>query len=261
MTVLITRPQPQADELSALLKQAHIDTLVWPVIEFQPTNEPTDINHAVEALKDNDIALFISPRAVEFTWAALSTPLQKKLEEAACIAVGSGTALALKNKGCKQVTCPESNASSESVLVMPFWQNHPAPCPVFIFKGQGGRELLENELDNRGYNVRVVNTYRRVPIVHDIAPLLSAAEKKFDLIISTSCELLEALLAPLNHGQCHLLTQCPVTVMSQRMLDCAKDLGFLTTLPIHTAENQHLARVIQEFVYGRPAKETSIGRD
>ena len=183
MRILITRPQPQADELAALLQQVGIDSFVWPCMTFQLTQNLSAFASSMEALSSQDITIFVSPRAVEFAWKMLSQQQQNKLQDTACVAIGPSTAKALKEIGVRHIHCSDGEANSEAVLKLPLWNTLPSTQNIYIFRGDSGREFLFQELQKQGFRVHRIECYHRVEPVQDIQPLLLAWQSGFDVVL------------------------------------------------------------------------------
>jgi len=62
--LLVTRPQPQADEWVAALRQAGHEACALPLIATLPASDPAAVNQAWRALARTRLVMFVSPAAV-----------------------------------------------------------------------------------------------------------------------------------------------------------------------------------------------------
>jgi uroporphyrinogen-III synthase len=98
---------------------------------------------------------------------------------------------------------------------------------IIIFRGEGGRDLLKDTLQQRGARVDYAEVYRRVrPVAEPAALVRDWARGAIDAAVVTSNESLENLMALLGaDGQRYLLAT-PLIVVSRRTQDLARKLGF-----------------------------------
>jgi len=200
----------QAEHLCQLIAEKGGQPVRLPVIEIV---EIDDKSALLECRKQSlDIAIFISANAVEKTLPTLQNHLPPQV-----IAVGKRTAQTLKAWGLTAL-CPPPPFNSEALLSMPQMQTVTGK-QIVIFRGEGGRELLAETLQQRGATVNYVQVYRRVQ------PPTPAwiANTQVDIIIVTSQEGLRNLFAMLD-GQ-SWLRHTPLVVMSTRIRAEAERLG------------------------------------
>ncbi len=146
----------------------------WRPLLFSPqTLEPQ-----AEALADlpaqyaqADAVFWVSPGAVQTGMTALPSSMYRDKPN---IAVGSATARALREAGCRQVIAPADGQDSEAVLRLPFWQRPAAGSRLLVVGGEGGRNLLPAVLAGRGWQVARAAVYRRKPQALDWAAYRAA---------------------------------------------------------------------------------------
>ena len=182
-TVLIVRPRTQAlawvDELAAL----GVPARALPLIEILPAPEPARVEAVfaqLEAPGMQPVLVFVSPNAVLGFFAAaaavrgvaagsLAWPAQ-----AWAAAVGPGTVAALRECGVpgERIVAPSAQAAQfDSEALWAALAGWPwARRPVWIVRGNGGRDWLGQQLRAAGADVRVVQSYGRA------APVLTPAE-------------------------------------------------------------------------------------
>jgi uroporphyrinogen-III synthase len=223
LCALITRPQPQADELAALIRQAGGQAIVYPVFSIEDPVDFASLKTAIQLLAETTIAIFVSPRAVEKT-----VPYWPKLHKNILIAaVGKSTQKVLKNYGFSSIVCPESDFSSEALLELPELkavQNK----NIIVFQGETGRGLLQRMLIQRGAKVFTAIAYRRVlcqPI--NVPTLLDWKKKGLNCVIYTSVEGILNLFKLTNLEEHRWLKSISSVVISARLAKIAKETGIL----------------------------------
>ena len=218
INILVTRPAHQAEQLCQLIQTQGGQPIRFPVIEIVEMDDKSTLVNCRAHLDQLDMLIFISANAVEKTLPTLLAqahlPPQLQL-----IAVGKRTAQTLEAWGLSAL-CPAFPFNSEAVLAMPVMQTEAiAGKAVVIFRGEGGRELLAEILQQRGATVNYVNVYqRRQPTTPTWI-----ADTPIDIITITSVEGLQNLFAMLK-GQAWLY-QTPLVVMSERIRSQARQLG------------------------------------
>lgn len=184
-TILVTRPQEQAEALNGLIRAAGGLPVTFPVIEIKPPAHPARLDGLLARLDQFDLAIFVSPTAVARAWDSI-TATRRWPNNLRVAAVGQGSARALNERGILDVIAPAAKSDSEALLALPALQDV-AGKRVVIFRGEGGRELLAQTLCERGAQVEYAECYRRAKPAPDIAPLLA---QPFSAIVLTSRESL-----------------------------------------------------------------------
>jgi uroporphyrinogen-III synthase len=222
--VLVTRPAHQAEGLARLVRQAGGKPWCFPGITIAEPEDPAAVAATLKDIGRFDIAVFVSPNAVEQALAAAgpeALPPGVKLA-----AVGKGSARALeRHLGRGPDICPESRYDSEALLALPAMRAV-AGRKVLIVRGNGGRELLADTLRERGAEVSYAEVYRRMTPqwpAQELAGLLTAGE--VDIVTGTSTEALANIVERLG-AQAGALLGLPLVVVTERMVEPARRLGF-----------------------------------
>ena len=224
--ILITRPLAQARPLAAAVEAAGGVARIFPLLQIEPIMESAERDAAIAALSEVAFAAFVSPNAV-----AASVPLI--LERGPwpagtqAIAVGSGTAKALAALGVGPVIVPESRFDSEALLELPaLAAAQVAEKRVLIFRGDGGRELLADELRARGARVDCISCYRRLPPA-DFTPLAGWLDAgQLDALSVTSSEALRHLEGGLDVERRARVHALPFFTSHERIAANAAEAGF-----------------------------------
>ncbi len=243
--VLITRPAAQAGPLAALIESAGWEAVRFPVLEIMDPTDSGPLMRVVEQLDDFDIAIFISPNAVAKAMNVIRS--RRTLPPGLRLAcVGRGSARELKHFGCGNVIAPEGKFDSEALLAMPELA-HVDGQRIVIFRGDGGREVLGETLQNRGAYIEYAECYRRGKPLVDTAPLLRRwARGGIDIVTVTSTEALRNLYDLVGKLGQQWLVKSPIVVVSERMAETCHELGFKTRAMVATqASNEAIVETIK----------------
>lgn len=217
LIVAVTRPRDQAVHLAQGIELAGGVPLLYPLLEIAPLDNSPLLQAQVSRLNQVDLAIFISPNAVQYGMAAIRAcgALPPDLKIAT---VGLGSAKALRELGVVDVIVPVGRFDSEGLLdrlpQVDGWR-------VLIFRGDGGRELLGDTLRARGARVEYATCYHRSKPQHDISELL-----KVHAITVTSSEALSHLSQMMEEGKPGRLSDTPLFVPHSRIAELAHRQGW-----------------------------------
>lgn len=219
-TVVVTRPQRQSIDITQRLNKLGARVITFPLIAIEaPTNQHLS-RAQLNKIEAFDYLIFTSRNAVNMAFEVLAELFPKEslvqlLTLKKIAAVGKQTAEALEQQGIIVSIVPEASFNSEALL------NHQAFAVVSskrvgIIRGEAGRELLHDTLQQRGAAVEYIDVYRRICPVSNLLPLVKCREQHgIDIILLTSAEGLTNLFK-LGQGQ-HWLNQMTLLLGSQRM--------------------------------------------
>lgn len=221
LKVVVTRPRDQAAQLAQRIEQAGGTPVMFPLLEIAAiTNNPM-LHEQISRLAQFNLAIFISPNAVQYGMAAIQAaggcPPELRIAT-----VGQGSAKALHNLGFSRVIVPIGRFDSEGLLAMPELQSVDG-WKVMIFRGDGGRELLGNTLKARGATVEYATCYQRSKPQQDASALLDAEP---DAITVTSSEALGYLWQMLDGTQRDRVRHIPLFVPHARIAGLANQQGW-----------------------------------
>ncbi len=228
--ILVTRATHQAEPLCNLIEAHGGRAIRFPVLEIQPL-KPASLTTLIN---DSDIIIFISPNAVRCGLATLSGRLQ--LQNKKIAAVGKTTARVLEAEGVVVDIVPQGDADSETLLAHPELQRMKGKR-VVIVRGIGGRPLLGDTLLKRGANLSYAEVYQRCCPNMDSSELLKQWDN-IQIVTSTSINMLNNLLVLLGEKGFPQLIKTPLLVISQRMLQSAKAVGFQQVILSSGASDQ-----------------------
>jgi uroporphyrinogen-III synthase len=223
--ILVTRPREHAVRLAEAVRDAGGEPVLFPVIEIAPPRDREALARVIAKLGQFDLAIFISESAVDKGCEAVLAvrPWPKRPRVAA---VGRTTARALERLGFAGVLAPQGQGDSESLAALP--ELHALRGrSVVIFRGEGGREWLRDELELRGASVEYAECYRRAPPASpDPGPLLARWQRGgIDAVSVTSGEGLANLFGLLGPTGKNYLRATPVFVPHPRIAGLARELG------------------------------------
>ncbi len=226
MKILITRPEPEATELSQWLQAEGVETTILPLLKISYTPFLLNTTHRLIFVSKNAVAAYTGPTLTQ-----------------ACFAVGQSTAEALQQKGFKQVIYPANAQGSEALLQLPELQD--IAGQVFtIICGNDSRNLLAETLMARGAKVHKQIVYRSDVIKLSQAEL-NRLKAPYDLIIVTSSHALR-YLAELARTYHPAVFKIPVTVLAENMLESALHLGFDQPVVMGSFQNQQILKEYHE---------------
>ena len=140
----------------------------------------------------------------------------------------------------------EPSARSEVLLQLPELQTI-AGKRALILRGNGGRELLGETLRERGADVTFVECYQRCAKHYDGAEeAMRWHARGINTLVVTSGEMLQQLwsLIPLWYRENWLL-RCRLLVVSERLANHARELGWQDIRIADNADNDALLRALQ----------------
>lgn len=240
--VLITRPTEQAQALERLVRDAGGEPLCVPAIEIRALADPAPFHAVAERLASFDLAIFVSRNAVCRALDLLGgRPWPAGLKVAT---VGQGSRAELEKRGFANVIAPAARFDSEALLALPELAAVRG-VRIVIFRGEGGRELLGQELAARGARVEHAACYRRV--VPEGARMRSAWAGGIDAVTVSSAEGLANLLAMLGEGATRRLSRIPLFVPHPRVLEEAQRRGLQQAIVAGPGDAQMVAALVAHF--------------
>lgn len=221
VTVVITRPAGTAGPLARRVRKLGGIPVSVPGLSLRATEDASAVDAALRKALEGDMLIFTSPAAVRF--AADVLPLATR---ATVVAVGRGTARALKTADVVDVRFPETSQDSEGVLALPELAQV-AGRRVSLIGAPGGRGLLRERLAARGADLEEIHVYHRVAPRIDrrhIDPLLKLGRRS--AVLLSSAEALDHLHRALVAPAWRRLVQAVAVVSSERLRGIALEAGF-----------------------------------
>jgi uroporphyrinogen-III synthase len=241
MRLLVTRPQPQADEWVARLRERGVDAHALPLLSIEDSGDATARAEVAEAwarLGDHALVMFVSPNAVIRFFGARPAGAGWPAGTLAG-STGPGSTDALRQVGVPPQSIVEPDRAAQRFDAEALWarlrdRRAWGGASVLIVRGENGRDWLAETLRGQGAMVAFVQAYRRA------APVLDAAQR----------QLLDAARArPESHGWLFSSSQAvaqlpglapgadwsaaPAIATHARIADAARAIGFqrVATVP------------------------------
>lgn len=246
--VVITRPAGQTEHLATLLSDHGAHPVFFPVLAIRDCADITPVLDAAIALDTYDLAVFVSPNAIE---KALDIILPRRAWPAhvPAVALGKMSEQALMRRGVTHVISPPLRFDSEALLELPELVAV-AGKRIIIFRGETGRELLGETLIARGAVVHHVACYRRLASRADPGPLLKRWEAgTLDAVTLTSSEGLRYFFEMIGHLGQAWLKKTPVFVTHQRIVMQASALGLQQVIPTAPGDDGLMAELMQYYAH------------
>lgn len=254
--ILVTRPSHQAGGLANGIAAAGGVPVLYPLLEISPVADTAKLYAQVSQLGTYQLAIFISPNAVEYGVAAMRAvgfisgnvganlfvphpQNPRTLDENSSTnkfvptfaTVGLSSAQALRELGFDDILVPRERFDSEGLLALPELQAV-AGWRVMIFRGEGGRELLGDTLKARGATVDYAACYQRS------TPVQATIDwQSLTAITVTSSEALSYLRQQISDAQLNI----PLFVPHPRIAALARQQGWQQIYPTDSGDAGLLA--------------------
>jgi len=206
--IVVTRAGDAGEDLARLLAEAGEETLWLPAFVFGPAPDESRATEVLGRVSDYQLAIFVSPAAVEATAARLTQPWP------------SGTAMAAVGEGTRRAILARIPAAVRAALFAPegmdaegegggseaLWQvlrpvvGH-TPRALILRAGHG-REWLAEQLARAGVDVETLAVYTRQPA--PVSPEATArirdwkAAGQTAVLVVASSEAVETLISQLD---------------------------------------------------------------
>lgn len=183
--LLLTRPAAQAEDWARRMAALGVVTVSLPLIDISPGEDRLSIDRAWTALPETDLAMFVSPNAVEHFFeggsaldGASSDRNRLSVDPSVgprswpartwAATVGPGSARALAERGVPEARVVQPPTGSDSLDSEHLWPELQRVAGtdwtgrrVLLVRGDGGREWLGDRLREAGAVVTAVSVYRR----------------------------------------------------------------------------------------------------
>ena len=242
LSVLVTRPAEQAATLAEAISEAHGRPITFPTLEILGPKDKHAARAQLADLAGIDLVIFISANAVRYAFPLMPDNIPLDLQVAA---VGKATAQALQDVGLQPTLVPQDSMDSEGLLAMPQLEDVQGRH-ILIVRGNGGRELLKDTLEQRGARVTYVEVYRRRLPARNPANLLHNWEQMVEAVTATSGQILENLFTLLGEAGEPLLQATPLVVVSQRIAEQAAARGCRIIYLANSAGDADIVRSLCE---------------
>ncbi len=234
--VLVTRPEPQAGPLARRLAELGARVYRLPAIELKPREDRAVQRASLGPLDRFHWIVFVSANAVRF-----GVTLLEERRDLRLAAVGPATAAALNHAGFRVALVPAAGFDSESLLETAEF-GHVGGQRILIVRGEGGREVLADELRLRGAEVSYAEVYERRR-ARPVPGAVSAVEAEWergliDIVTATSPEVLRSLYEILGPSGRQLLATTALLAGGPRIAAEARQIGLEGALVVASAPDE-----------------------
>ncbi|MBW2057138.1 MAG: uroporphyrinogen-III synthase [Deltaproteobacteria bacterium] len=186
-TIVVTRPRNQAGEFSRRLMELGAEVVEFPTIRIIPPKSWKALDEAIDNIHRYDWVVFTSANGVSSFAARLKkagvNPLE--LRGISFCAIGPRTARQLERKSMEVHLVPEEYRAE--AVVESLSREGIRGKRVLLARAARAREVLPEQLRNRGAMVDVVAAYRTVLPAADTSRLLERLEQgRIDAVTFTS---------------------------------------------------------------------------
>jgi uroporphyrinogen-III synthase len=219
-SVIVTRPAASAAPLRRGIRALGGVPVGLPGSVLRAAPDRAAIHGALMAARDADVAIFVSPAAVEFAFAVL--PKLRFSRATRVCAVGAATARALTRRGIRGVVWPRDRQDSEGLLALPELHSLRGRR-VALIGAPGGRELLAQTLRDRHARLAHIEVYRREAPRYSTRQLAALEQAPAPLfLLVSSAEALANLRASLPLHLFARLAAGDIVVSSERLAQLAR---------------------------------------
>jgi len=218
LTVMVTRPEHQAQALCDQLLEAGARIELLPLLAIAPAADGAGLRAQLQGARGWDYWIFTSANAARYAalldhgpWPALA-------------AAGPATAGALRQAGHSAATVPDRQDGAAGLLADAAFAA-PKGKRILIVTGENTLPDLAEGLRARGAEVASAAVYRRLPVSHEPARVAMAITAS-DVAIVSSAEALANLLRLTPSAVRPLLFGLQLVLPSQRVVEKAREAGF-----------------------------------
>lgn len=244
-SVLTTRPAAMQGALMSALNERGFKAIPLPLLEIIPEDLENPSTPGLQS-KLFDLDLYQHIIVVSRNAARIAIDLLDQLWPQLPIgvewhAIGKGTAEELTRYDIRATT--NEGLDSEALLTLPAFAQ-PSGQRILIFKGVGGRTLLEETLAERGAKVETINIYQRQMPEYSDAELTECFKKTPGAILISSGEALEHLAKLADEWG--MFADTPIFVPSQRVADLGNELGFTDITVANGADDSAMIAALEQ---------------
>lgn len=259
-TIVLTRPLGQSLRLGELLhrKFPMLEQIQLPLLSIVPNESPVDANRLKELLPTTDLAVFVSPNAIECSMRLLQEEWPKNIPVAV---VGGGSLETLSHHGITAqhdytIYSPSNPSEWDSEglwRILNQSQASWAGKKILFLKGMGGRAWLGEQFLLQGAEIHSVLTYKRVPLADD-SPAWLGLKKSIpsdSICLMTSSEAARHFAQFLKENSSWAMSWLNEAMMlctHERITQVCTELGFKNIDQCAPGDDQLLVKIDQWYV-------------
>lgn len=226
MNVLITRPDERGQHLVNMLAERGIFAIHQPLFRLEAGRELPLLPAVLTRLNPQDYIFAVSKHAISYAHNALKEVGFHWRSDLHYFSVGQASANYFASHSEQAVRYPIKFENSEGLLELPEMQNL-AGKNIIILRANTGRDYFLEQATERGASVQCLECYQRIGLTENISEQLSLCKRAgIDTIVSTSAEMLQALVEQTASTDHEWLFNCRLLVVSPRMAYFAQKFGW-----------------------------------
>jgi uroporphyrinogen-III synthase len=245
LTVVVTRPQPQADEWVARLEALGQAARALPLMRIERVAAFDEgVARTWMVLSRYRLVMFVSPNAVLAFFAARPSGAGWP-DTTLAGATGPGTVAALRAQGVAAASTVSPPMDATTFDAESLWTHALAGLDwvgqsVLVVRGEDGRDWLADTLGRAGASVSCLAAYRRGPpvwpgVLHDTLASVAAQPAQHVWLFSSS-QCIAHLLAPdaptADPGLRAAVLAVPALATHPRIAETARRGGFHQVVPV-----------------------------
>ena len=241
-SVWITRSRPGAQRLAAELADYDIEILLEPLIEIEPSHL---WRSTVQQGQQPIMVVVTSQHAAQ---AYLESELIGQTRQLPHVVLGTATGDVLR--AAELGVVQTATQSSEGALMHPDLQRLEGGQVVWIVAGEGGRDVLQEGLTQRGVNAVKLALYRRQVVIPEMPQRLPDIVEVSSL---TALQQLTKIWPTWSSSQASsepAITWPVLIVASKRIEQAAQDLGLANVVRSCGAEAHSMQKAIVSTALG-----------
>jgi len=259
-TIVLTRPLGQSLRLGELLhrKFPMLEQIQLPLLSIVPNENPVDAKRLKELLLTTDLAVFVSPNAIECSMRLLQEEWPKNIPVAV---VGGGSLETLSHHGITAqhgytIYSPSNPSEWDSEGLWKILNQSQASWAgkkILFLKGMGGRAWLGEQFLLQGAEIHSVLTYKRVPLADD-SPVWLGLKKSIpsdSICLMTSSEAARHFAQFLKENSSWAMSWLNEAMMlctHERITQVCTELGFKNIDQCAPGDDQLLVKIDQWYV-------------
>lgn len=242
-TILITRPQPEADVTAQQVRACNGRPLLLPTLSILPPRDMAPFHAALQRLNSYHGILITSVNGAR----ALIAFMAPKQIPPPLFAVGKKTAKILQKQGWK-VHIPSASLGGEALAhAVMAWKSNKSR---FLFlQAEQGREELSTLLQQAGYQVDRVVAYRAEPLTNlpeAIRRVLAAGEVDATLFFSGRTAQAFVAALPADAGEAWL-QKTVIAVISPVTAQTVRQLGYAVAVVSQEPSSEGLLAALSRY--------------
>lgn len=242
MGVLVARPAQQGAMLVDMLNKAGIASLHFPFFDIQACEQLNTLPHKLAQMKKQDYVVVVSRNAVDYAHQSLLSTGFAWRNDLHYFSVGQSSAERFCELTGFTVTYPYAQQNSEGLLALIAMQtDNLVGKQVLLLRGNEGRKLFPEQIQQRGAQLEIVQCYQRQPIAYKNLEQVSMWKRAgINALVVTSGEMLNTLLQFVPLEEQGWLKGCRLITISQRIALLARQQGWQHILVSERPNNRAL---------------------